>query len=155
MLSYNKIFLAVCCLGLMFCFLAVSQINSFESSRDFEKQVFLENDVNFSASETYMVKASLLPIENNYFLSISKIKDLSKNKFFLINGVIALLFLIIATKLNLEVNIYKFFNKDQNGEIVFSDSTAKSIHLLTAVSGKISKVIGVSFALLAVITFAF
>lgn len=155
MLSFSKIFLSVCCLGLLTCFLAVSEINSFEPSVDINKQAFIETDAHLYTSESYFVKSSILPIENNYFLSLSEIKDLSKNKFLLINGIIALAFLILATKLNLEVNIYRFFNKDQNGEIVFSDSTAKSVHYITAVSGKISKVIGVSFALLAVITFVF
>lgn len=155
MLSLNKIFLSVCCLGLMTWILAVTEINSFEPSEYNNKQAFIETDPHLYISESYIVKSSILPIENNYFLSLSGIKDLSKNKFLLINGIIALAFLILATKLKLEVNIYRFFNKDHNGEIVFSDSTAKSVHYITAVSGKISKVIGVSFALLTVITFVF
>lgn len=155
MLSFNKIFFSVLCLGLMTFVLAFSQMNSFESTQDSNTQTCMEADVYLYTSEVPMIKSSILPIENNYFLSVSEIKDLSKNKFFLINGIIALAFLILATKLNLEVNIYKFFNKDKNGEIVFSDSTAKSIHYITAISGRISKVIGVSFGLLAVITFVF
>lgn len=153
MLSFNKIFFSALCLGLMTSLLAFAQMNSFESTQDSNTQMV--QDAHLYTSEVSMIKSSILPIENNYFLSVSEIKDLSKNKFFLINGIIALAFLILATKLNLEVNIYKFFNKDKNGEIVFSDSTAKSIHYITAISGRISKVIGVSFGLLAVITFVF
>ncbi|MDX5478522.1 MAG: hypothetical protein LPJ98_08690, partial [Cyclobacteriaceae bacterium] len=68
--------------------LAVTEINSFEPSEDNNKQAFIETDPHLYISESYIVKSSILPIENNYFLSLSGIKDLSKNKFLLINGII-------------------------------------------------------------------
>lgn len=82
-------------------------------------------------------------------------EPLSKNQVILTQLILALICLLIATKFQIETRIYEFFNKDDQGMVLFENSTAEITHNLTIYTGMIFKAVGIACGFLSLFVYVF
>jgi hypothetical protein len=81
--------------------------------------------------------------------------NISKSQLILSHILLTLICLLIATKFHIDTNIYEFFHKNADNEVVFESEAYQITHYLTTYTGMIFKAVGISCAFLAIFAYVF
>jgi hypothetical protein len=149
-------------------FLAISLIGFIQHKSNSSEQNMIVNntgdnyqidqkdmDLLYSDQEMAYKNANIIPFQSSTFSKFFLVSDFSKTQFIITYFILGLLSLLFATRLNIETSIYEFFNKGEDGIVVFENNEMMFYHYFSSFTGKILKAIGVSFGLVAIFFYVF
>jgi hypothetical protein len=149
-------------------FLAISLIGFIQHKSNLSEQNMIVNntgdnyqidqkdmDLLYSNQEMAYKNANIIPFQSSTFSKFFLVSDFSKTQFIITYFILGLLSLLFATRLNIETSIYEFFNKGEDGIVVFENNEMMFYHYFSSFTGKILKAIGVSFGLVAIFFYVF
>ncbi|MFD2201210.1 hypothetical protein [Shivajiella indica] len=152
--------------GFLSYFLAISLIGFVQYESFGNQQNIIASNVNvenqldqkeieslLSNQELAYESAHIIPFPSSVFSKFFLISDFSKSQFIITYFILGLISLLFATRLITETNIYEFFNKGDDGTVIFESNEIMLFHYFSSYAGKTLKAIGIAFGLVAIITF--
>lgn len=121
-----------------------------------------DDDFNYVTNETFnfeikdvIEESGIVSMQSNPMQSIIILDNLTRPQMILTHLAIAFLCLLIATKFQIDTNIYEFFHKNDKGVVAFESYEVELTHYITSYTGIIFKTVGISCIFLALFAFVF
>ena len=140
-----------------------SQYQSTSNDQKVKADVALSNDqvdkksidLLYDDQEMAYKNANIVNFQSSSLSKFFLITDYSKTQFIITYFIMGLISLLFATKLIIETNMYEFFNRGDDGVVLFENNEMMFYHYFSAYSGKILKALGVTFGLIAILFYVF
>jgi hypothetical protein len=116
---------------------------------------FVTNEPLYFSQEEMFETSGMLFFESNAIHNFIFMDNISKSQLILSHILLTLICLLIATKFHIDTNIYEFFHKNADNEVVFESEAYQITHYLTTYTGMIFKAVGISCAFLAIFAYVF
>jgi len=149
-------FLAISLIGFSNYQRIENQENTVASTLENKNQID-QNELNLllNNEDVDYKNANIIPFQSTTLSKFFLITDLSKTQFIITYFVLGLISLLFATRLIIETNIYEFFNKGEDGMVVFENNEMMFFHYFSCYTGRILKAVGIAFGLTSLFFFVF
>jgi hypothetical protein len=156
MKNLSKVFMAACCMLLLFgfgAFVKANPIGPQTAKYSFEARGQSASLAGFLTETASPQKAEIMPLPfSNQSASIFS-TNFNRNHFLLVSVLLSLTLLVFAHKNHFETDIYEFYHRNQDGMVTFESIEAQRSHFMRAALARILRVGGILCAAAAVMSF--